>query len=77
MPRLTVIHWKLLEAIFLKDGFLFFRQEGSHRSYVKDGCPRPVVIPTYNEIGIDIIKANMRTANMSRDRYFELLEQCR
>jgi hypothetical protein len=27
----------------------------------------------YKEVGIDIIKNNMRTANMSRERYFELL----
>jgi hypothetical protein len=33
-----------------------------------------VVIPEYREIAIDIIRANMRTAGMSRERYLLLLK---
>src|SRR3972149_93944 len=51
------------------DGFCFERKKGSHRSYIKEGILRPIIIPEYDEVGIDIIKSNMRTANMSRDRY--------
>jgi len=42
----------------------------------KSGILRPIVIPTYDEIDVEIIKSNMRTAGMSRARYFALLEQC-
>jgi len=77
MPRITPIHWKTLECIFLKDGFSFERHHGDHRSYVKPGVSRPIVIPTYKEIDQDIIHSNMRTAGMTRDRYFELLKQCK
>lgn len=56
---------------------MFERQEGDHRSYSKVGIPRPVVIPTYKEIDLDIIKSNMRTAQMDRKRYFELLRVCK
>jgi hypothetical protein len=56
---------------------VFERQEGGHRSYSKVGIPRPVVIPTYKEIDLDIIKSNMRTAQMDRKRYFELLRVCK
>jgi predicted RNA binding protein YcfA (HicA-like mRNA interferase family) len=77
MPRVTAIHWKILECIFKKDGFVFERQKGDHRCYVKNGIPRPVIIPTYKEIDPKIIASNMRTANMSRDRYFELLKKCK
>jgi predicted RNA binding protein YcfA (HicA-like mRNA interferase family) len=73
MPRLTPQDWRTLERIFLKDGFVFEREEGSHRVYRKPGCARPVIIPRYDEVDIEIIKRNMRTANMSRDRYFQLL----
>ena len=76
MPRLTPVDWKTLECIFVKDGFVFKRKRGSHRVYVKNGCMRPVIIPEYSEIDVDIIRSNMRTAGMSRDRYFELLDQC-
>ncbi len=77
MPRITPIHWKTLECIFEKDGFVYDRQEGDHRSYVKKGVFRPVVIPTYREVDEDIIHANMRTAKMPRERYFELLALCK
>ena len=76
MPRLTPVHWKVLECILLKAGFTFERQQGSHRSYVKSGCLRPVIIPTYREIDQDIIHANLRTAKMSRKEYFAYLKEC-
>ena len=74
MPRITPIHWKSLEKVFLAAGFRFDRQKGSHRSYVKSGVLRPVVIPTYNEVPIAIIRKNLQTAGISRDEYFNLLE---
>ena len=77
MPRLKPIHWKVLECIFVKDGFIFERQKGDHKSYIKRGIPRPIIIPTYKEIDIEIIQSNMRTARMDRKRYFELLKLCR
>jgi hypothetical protein len=43
---------------------------------VKPGVLRPVIIPTYDEIDVTIIQTNMRTAGMTRERYFELLAQC-
>jgi len=49
LPKITPIHWRKLEQVFLKAGFRFARQEGSHRSYVKEGISRPIVIPTYDE----------------------------
>ena len=77
MSRIIPIHWKVLECVFLKDGFIFDRQEGSHRTYTKKGIIRPIIIPTYKSIGIDIIKSNLRSAKMNRKRYLELLELCK
>jgi hypothetical protein len=39
------------------------------------GAKRAIVIPEYDEIDVEIIKNNMRTVNMSRDEYFELLDK--
>ncbi len=75
-PRITPVHWKTLECIFQKDGFVFDREESSHKIYTKPGCLRPIVIPTYSEIDDDIIHRLMRTAGMTRDKYFEYLAQC-
>ena len=77
MPKFTPVDWKTLECIFLAAGFQFVCQEGSHRSYVKAGVLRPVVIPAYRDIPVFIIRNNLKTAGISRDEYFRLLEQCR
>jgi predicted RNA binding protein YcfA (HicA-like mRNA interferase family) len=73
VPRLAPIHWRRLERVFLAAGFVFVRQEGSHRSYVRAGTARPVVIPTYDEVPVAVIKSNLKTANLNRDDYFHLL----
>ena len=73
--RITPISWRKLEKIFLMDGFVYKRTRGDHRLYEKPGVIRPVVIPMYEEVDDDIIHSNMRTAGMSRDRYFELLKR--
>jgi predicted RNA binding protein YcfA (HicA-like mRNA interferase family) len=73
MPRITPISWRRLEQVFLAAGFTFVRQEGSHRSYTKPGVLRPVVIPTYDEVPVFIIRNNLRTAGISRDEYLRLL----
>lgn len=77
MSRITPIHWKILECIFKKDGFSFKGQSSSHRLYEKEGIDRPLVIPTYSEIDSDIILGLMRTAKMSRQKYFKLLKRCK
>jgi predicted RNA binding protein YcfA (HicA-like mRNA interferase family) len=77
MPRITPVHWTILEKVFLAAGFRFARREGSHRSYIKPGISRPIVIPTYDEIPVAIIRNNLRTAGISRDEYFRLLEHAR
>lgn len=74
---MTPVRWTILECIFLADGFVFERQQGDHRSYSRKGTLRPVVIPTCKEVGVPIIQSNMRTAGMSRERYFELLAKCK
>jgi len=77
MPKMTVVDWQTLEKVFLAAGFQFMCQQGSHRSYTKPGVLRPVVIPTYSEVPVSIIRTNLKTAEISREAYFKLLEQVR
>ena len=74
MPRMTPVHWRRLERVFEAAGFRFARQEGSHRSYVKAGGLRPIVIPTYDQVPVSVIRNNLATAGLSREDYFRLLE---
>jgi hypothetical protein len=41
---------------------------------VKPGVFRPIVIPTYDEVPVSIIKNNLKTAGISRDEFFALLK---
>jgi predicted RNA binding protein YcfA (HicA-like mRNA interferase family) len=75
MPKLQPVHWRRLEAVFLRCGFTFVRQQGSHRSYTKPGVIRPVVIPIYAEVPVFIIRSNMKTAGLSREDYLNHLSQ--
>ncbi len=73
MPRLTPQHHRILVRVFKKAGFSINREEGDHVIMERPDIERPIVIPKYDEIGIDIIKANLRTAKITRKEYFKLL----
>ena len=74
MPSIRPVNYSSLVAVFQKDGFVFDRQAGDHLIYIKPGVKRPLVIPTYRAVPVFIIKNLLRTAGMSRERYFKLLE---
>ena len=73
MPRLRPLHYRDLVAVFEEEGFVFSRQRGDHLAYTKPGVKRPLIIPTYRSVPTFIIKNLLRSAGLSRDRYFELL----
>jgi len=73
MPRLSPIHYRKLVKVFEKEGFIHIRTKGDHLVYQKQGIVRPIVIPMYTEIPEFIIVKNLKTANISRKKYLELL----
>ena len=75
MPKLSPLSYKALVRVFEADGFRCVREEGDHMVFTKADCIRPVVIPKYVAVPVFIIKNNLRTAGMSRERYFELLKK--
>jgi len=75
MPKLSPISYRELVKVFEADGFQCVRIEGDHMVFTKPGIIRPVVIPKYSAVPVFVIKNNLRTAGMSRDRYFELLNK--
>ena len=74
MPPIRPVHYRRLVAVFEKDGFVFARQKGDHLAFTKPGVKRTLTIPTYSAVPVFIIHNLLRTAGMSRARYFELLE---
>ena len=77
MPRLSPVSWQVLARVFEAEGYTRDRTRGSHLVMTKEGAPRALVIPRYDEVAVFIISGLLRTAGMRRTRYFELLRRCR
>ena len=75
MTRIVPTDWKAPIKVFELYGCRYKRKEGSHHVLSFPGAKRAVVIPEYDEINVEIIRNNMRTVNMSREEYFELLKK--
>ena len=75
MARITPIHWRKLLKIFELDGCELVGTTGDHLELKKTGALRRIVIPKYRDIPVFIIENNLKTAGISRQRYFELLKQ--
>ena len=74
--KISPIPYRKLVKVFELDGFTFKRQRGDHLILTKAGVKRPVVIKkSPGEVPVTHILTNLRTAGMSRDRYFELLDR--
>ena len=75
MSRFTQIHWRKLVKILELDGAVIVGQTGDHIEMKKEGAKRRLVVPKYKNLPVFIIKNNLETAGISRQRYFELLRK--
>ena len=75
MPKIVPIPARSLRKVFEKAGFTLVRTEGDHFVYAKPEIARPIVIPDWPAVPVFIIKNNLRTANISREDYFDLLNK--
>ena len=73
MSRIAPIPYCKLVRILELEGFTLSRQHGDHMVFTKPGVLRPAVVPRYNPLPVFIIKNLLRTARISRERYFELI----
>ena len=75
MAKIQALPWQKLSRIFELDGWRLERVKGDHCVYTKADFSRPVIIPKYREVAVFIILNNLKTARISRERYFELLKK--
>jgi len=75
VSRITPISASRLRKVFERAGFRCVRTEGDHFVYTKEGVPRPVVIPNWRAVPVFVIKNNLRTAGITREEYFSILEK--
>jgi predicted RNA binding protein YcfA (HicA-like mRNA interferase family) len=74
--RLTPLPWKKVICVFEQIGYRQTGQEGSHIKLEKPGAARPLIVPRYAEIRLDILQGLMRTAGIRRKAFLKLLENC-
>lgn len=74
--KIVPIDYRKLVRVFEMEGFRVVRQKGDHLILTKPGVTRPLVIKiSEREVPVTHILTNLRTAGISRDRYFELLDK--
>jgi len=74
MSKITPLAYQTLVKVFELHGFTVKRQKGDHLILTKPGVKRPVVIKTRpGEVPVTHILTNLRTAQIPRALYFELL----
>jgi len=67
------ISWQELRDVCKLAGCVEARIKGDHLVMTKPGMARPVIIKMDKDLGEDIIRANMRTAGLSRQEFEKLL----
>jgi predicted RNA binding protein YcfA (HicA-like mRNA interferase family) len=73
--KIIPVHYLKLVKVFELDGFTVKREKGDHMILTKPRIKRPVVIKkSPRKVPITHILTNLRTAGISRDRYFQLLD---
>jgi predicted RNA binding protein YcfA (HicA-like mRNA interferase family) len=75
MPRIVPIPYQKLVHVLEMEGFALVREKGDHMIFSKPGILRPLVVPRYDALPVFIIKNVLRTAQISRERYLELLQR--
>jgi len=75
MAKLTPIAASKFRKVLEIAGYKCIRIEGDHFVYSKAGATRPLVIPNWKQIPVFIIKNNLRTAGITREEYFSMLDK--
>jgi predicted RNA binding protein YcfA (HicA-like mRNA interferase family) len=74
--KIIPIPYTTLVKVFELEGFVVKRQKGDHLILTKPGVKRPLVIKTSpRKVAVAHIMTNLNTAGISREQYFELLDQ--
>jgi predicted RNA binding protein YcfA (HicA-like mRNA interferase family) len=73
MPPLPVISGAEAAKAFVRAGWRFDRQKGSHAVYVKTGHIASLSIPQHRELAPGTLRSLIRASGMTVQRFVELL----
>ncbi|MBI2174019.1 MAG: type II toxin-antitoxin system HicA family toxin [Candidatus Omnitrophica bacterium] len=74
MGGLAPTDYKTLEKFVLSVGCKYVRQTGSHRVYWRNDQVRPIIIPTYRQIPVFIIRNILRQLKIDVSEYLRILK---
>jgi len=74
VARLTPIPWRRFEQFLFKVDCEYVRQKGSHRVYWRTDFNRPIIVPTYDDLPIHIIKNALRLLKISTEEYLRIID---
>ena len=78
MPKITALHWQKLVRLFELEGFKVAGGVGDHIRMTRAGVKRPVIIKTSpRAVPPELIRINLTTAGITRERYFDLLDKAK
>lgn len=73
MASLPTISGREARDAFLKDGWKFARQRGSHMILIKSGHIASLSVPDHKELAKGTLRGLLRSAVMTTERFIELL----
>jgi predicted RNA binding protein YcfA (HicA-like mRNA interferase family) len=80
MAKLPVLSWKDIEKVYLKLGYRYVKQKGSHRSYVRDDLPdlhlaKIVQIIVQKEVRDGTLRFAISKVGLTREEFLKLLNE--
>lgn len=73
MASLPTIGGREVRDAFLKDGWTFARQRGSHMILIKPGHIASLSVPDHKELAKGTLRALQRSAGMTPEQFIQLL----
>ena len=73
VPRITSTSSKTFEKFLIHIGCTLKREGKKHKVYSKPGLKRPIIVPRDKNITIGVIQSNLRTLNINREEYLEII----
>jgi len=74
--KLPIVSWKDVEQILGKLGYVFDRQRGSYRIYVRAQPPHTISVPQHREIAKGTPKSILRQLGLSVEDFVALVRDC-
>ena len=74
MGGLAPLHHATLEKFARAVGCTFVRHTSSHRVYWRDDQVRPIIIPTYKQVPVFVIRNILRQLKIAPEEYLRILQ---